>query len=125
MLPSEKIQKVLQHLPAAYQAEILEFAEYLKEKAAREACGIQCRDRSDQTLYSEGICRREEEKAEKRLTMVYWQGGQFWLGKLMEYPEIMTQGETVEELEANLKDAYRLMVMDEVPVNHQIKEITV
>jgi predicted RNase H-like HicB family nuclease len=34
----------------------------------------------------------------KRLTMVYWKGQQFWLGKLLEYPDIMTQGETVEEL---------------------------
>ena len=33
-----------------------------------------------------------------RLTMVYWKGEQFWLGKLLEHPEIMTQGETLEEL---------------------------
>lgn len=43
----------------------------------------------------------------------------------MKHPEIMTQGETVEELEANLKDAYRLMVMDDVPGNYQTKEISV
>jgi len=29
---------------------------------------------------------------EHRLTMVYWKGEKFWLGKLMEHPEIMTQG---------------------------------
>ena len=57
--------------------------------------------------------------------MVYWKGEQFWLGKLMEYPEIMTQGETMEELEINLKDTYRLMVMDDVPGNYQTKEIFV
>jgi len=57
--------------------------------------------------------------------MVYWKGEQFWLGKLMEYPEIMTQGETMEELEINLKDTYRLMVMDDVPGNYQTKEISV
>ena len=62
---------------------------------------------------------------EKRMTMVYWKGEQFWLGKLMEYPEIMTQGETVEELEENLKDAYRMMVLDDVPGNYQTKEISV
>jgi len=61
---------------------------------------------------------------EKRLTMIYWKGEQFWLGKLMEYPEIMTQGVTMEELEENLKDAYRLMVMDDVPENYQTKEIS-
>ena len=57
--------------------------------------------------------------------MVYWKGEQFWLGKLMEYPEIMTQGETMEELEINLKDTYRLMVMNDVPGNYQTKEIFV
>jgi predicted RNase H-like HicB family nuclease len=30
----------------------------------------------------------------------------------MENPEIMTQGETLEELEANIADAYQMMVFD-------------
>ncbi len=44
------------------------------------------------------------------MTMIYWKEDKLWLGKVLEYPEIMTQGETLEELEANLKDAYLLMV---------------
>jgi predicted RNase H-like HicB family nuclease len=60
---------------------------------------------------------------EKKLTMVYWRGERFWLGKLLEHPEIMTQGETLEELEENLRDAYRLMVMDDVPEAYEMKEI--
>ncbi len=59
----------------------------------------------------------------KKLTMVYWQSETPWLGKLIEYPEIMTPGETLEELEENLKDAYTLMVMDDVPEGYGIKEI--
>ncbi len=62
---------------------------------------------------------------EHRLTMVYWKGEGFWLGKLMEHPDIMTQGETLEELEENIKDAYPSIVMDDVPGNFQIKEIVV
>jgi predicted RNase H-like HicB family nuclease len=58
-----------------------------------------------------------------KMTMIYWQTDKFWLGKLQEYPEIMTQGETLEELEENVKDAYRLMVMDNVPEEYQTKEI--
>ncbi len=58
-----------------------------------------------------------------RLTMVYWEGEQFWLGKLLEHSEIMTQGETLEELEENLKDAYRLMVLEDVPDDYETKEI--
>ncbi len=55
-----------------------------------------------------------------QLTLVYWKSGKFWLGKLLEHPEIMTQGETLEELEENIKDAYRLMVLDDVPEEHQV-----
>jgi len=58
-----------------------------------------------------------------RLTMVYWRGGQFFLGKLLDHPEIMTQGETLEELEENLKDAYLAMVLEDVPDNYQTKEL--
>ena len=58
-----------------------------------------------------------------KLTMVYWKGEHYWLGKLLEHPEIMTQGETLEELEENLRDAYRLMVMEDVPAEHHMKEI--
>lgn len=59
------------------------------------------------------------------LTMVYWKGHKFWLGKLKEHPEIMTQGRSLAELEANLKDAYRMMTMDDVPERHREKAIVV
>lgn len=49
-----------------------------------------------------------------KMTMVYWKSDRFWLGKLLEHPEIMTQGESLEDLEENIKDAYLLMAMDEV-----------
>ena len=61
----------------------------------------------------------------QRLTLVYWKGDRMWLGKLLEFPEIMTQGETVEELEENIRDAYRLLVLDGVPAEHHTKEIAV
>jgi predicted RNase H-like HicB family nuclease len=60
---------------------------------------------------------------ETKLKMVYWKGEKFWVGKLLDHPEIMTQGETLEELEENIKDAYTLMTMDDVPDQHQIKEL--
>lgn len=61
----------------------------------------------------------------QNLTLIYWKSDKFWLGKLLEYPEIMTQGETVEELEENIKDAYQLMIMDDVPTEFQTKQIAV
>jgi predicted RNase H-like HicB family nuclease len=62
---------------------------------------------------------------EAKLKMVYWKGEKFWVGKLIEYPDIMTQGETLAELEENMKDAYILMAMDDVPVEHKVKELTI
>ena len=58
-----------------------------------------------------------------KLTMVYWKGERFWLGKLLEHPEIMTQGETLEDLEEHLKDAYRLLVLEDVPADARMKEL--
>lgn len=62
---------------------------------------------------------------QRQLTMVYWQGDRFWVGKLLEHPEIMTQGETLEELEENLRDAYHEMVMDDVPECFETKPLVV
>jgi predicted RNase H-like HicB family nuclease len=37
----------------------------------------------------------------------------------------MTQGKTLKELEENIIDAYKLLVLDEVPDEHDTKEIVV
>jgi predicted RNase H-like HicB family nuclease len=37
----------------------------------------------------------------------------------------MTQGRTLKELEENLKDAYEMMVMEDVPAEHHEKAIAV
>ncbi len=58
-----------------------------------------------------------------KMNMIYWKSENFWLGKLLEHPEIMTQGESLEELEANIKEAYLSMAMDNVPKQYETKEI--
>ena len=58
-----------------------------------------------------------------QMTMIYWKGDKFWLGKLKERPDIMTQGETLEQLEENLRDAYRMMAVEDVPERHREKVI--
>ena len=60
---------------------------------------------------------------ETNLNMIYWKGEKFWVGKLLDRPEIMTQGKTLKELEENMKDAYILMTMDDVPPQHKIKKL--
>ena len=60
-----------------------------------------------------------------RMNMIYWKSDKFWLGKLLEHPEIMTQGETLDELEENVKDAYLMMAMEDVPETYERKEIVI
>ena len=62
---------------------------------------------------------------EAKLKMIYWKGDKFWVGKLLEHPDIVTQGETIEELIENMKDAYMLMAMEDVPDNHEVKELAI
>ena len=60
----------------------------------------------------------------RKLTMIYWKGDTFWLGKILKRPDIMTQGETIEELEENPKEAHMMMVTEDVPKSYQMKEIS-
>jgi predicted RNase H-like HicB family nuclease len=52
----------------------------------------------------------------RQFTLVYWQDDGWFVGRLKEVPGVFSQGETLEELEENIRDAYQLMMADEVPV---------
>jgi len=58
-----------------------------------------------------------------QLKIVYWKGERYWLGKFIDHPEIMSQGETIAELEENLRDAYRELLLEDVPPEFQVKDI--
>lgn len=58
-----------------------------------------------------------------QLKIVYWKGELFWLGKFIGHPEIMSQGESLKELEENLRDAYRELLLEDVPPVYQVKDI--
>nr|VFJ97040.1 MAG: Uncharacterised protein family (UPF0150) [Candidatus Kentron sp. H]VFJ97647.1 MAG: Uncharacterised protein family (UPF0150) [Candidatus Kentron sp. H]VFK02916.1 MAG: Uncharacterised protein family (UPF0150) [Candidatus Kentron sp. H] len=60
-----------------------------------------------------------------KMNMIYWKSDKFWLGRLLEHLEIMSQGETLDELEENIKDAFMMMAMDDVPESFRMKEIAV
>jgi len=38
---------------------------------------------------------------------IYWVDEVMYIGYLIEYPDYMTQGENIEELQDNLKDIYK------------------
>ena len=42
----------------------------------------------------------------ERKKYVYWEDDGMWIGYFEEYPDYMTQGETLEELKDNLRDIY-------------------
>jgi len=55
---------------------------------------------------------------EKRVTLLkytYWQDDEMWLGYLEDYPDYMTQGETKEELQENIKDIYQELINGTIP----------
>ena len=43
----------------------------------------------------------------------YWQDGEMWIGYFEEYPDYITQGENIEELQENLKDIYQALIKGE------------
>jgi len=74
-------------------------------------------------VHSSGAAGTAGPSAFSKMTLVYWKSKKFWLGKLLEHPEIMTQGRTLEELEKNIREAFLLMALDEVPEQYQIREV--
>ncbi len=48
-----------------------------------------------------------------------------WIGYLEEYPDYMTQGETLEELKENLKDIYDELNSGRIPCVHRVGELEV
>jgi len=61
----------------------------------------------------------------KKIKFVYWQDGDWWLGYLEEYPDYMTQGETLEELKENLRDLYEDLTSGEIPCVKRVAELQV
>ncbi len=64
----------------------------------------------------------------RKFSLEYWVDDNWYVGRLKEIPGIFSQGETIEKLEKNIKDAYHLMMEDEVITpdkDVKIKEIGV
>ncbi len=58
----------------------------------------------------------------KHFTLDYWIDDNWYIGRLKEVPNVMSQGETLEELEDNIKDAYQMLMKEEdIQINHPIK----
>jgi predicted RNase H-like HicB family nuclease len=48
----------------------------------------------------------------RQFTLEYWKDDGWYVGRLKEMPAVMSQGETLEQLQTMIRDAYHLMVED-------------
>jgi predicted RNase H-like HicB family nuclease len=56
---------------------------------------------------------------------VHWLDNQMWLGYFEDYPDYLTQGESLAELEGNLRDLYRDLTSGEIPGIRKVSELSV
>ena len=49
-----------------------------------------------------------------RFRLEYWKDGDWYVGRLPQIPGVFSQGATLQELEENIRDAYRLMLEEQL-----------
>jgi predicted RNase H-like HicB family nuclease len=59
------------------------------------------------------------------LRYIYWQEDDMWLGYLEDYPDYRTQGESLEELQENLKDIYADLIGGAIPNVKHVGELQI
>ena len=65
---------------------------------------------------------------QRQFTLEYWIDSGWYVGKLKEVPGVFSQGESLEELEENIRDAYSLMIEEPTSATRpdvKTKDITV
>jgi predicted RNase H-like HicB family nuclease len=65
---------------------------------------------------------------QRQFTLEYWRDDGWYVGRLREVPGVFSQGESLPLLEANIRDAYRLLLDGSdpnLPAGVQTKEIGV
>ena len=64
-----------------------------------------------------------------RFQLEYWKDGSWFVGRLPQVPGVFSQGASLDELEDNVRDAYRIMVDEQETVPGEVavhsKEIEV
>jgi len=56
---------------------------------------------------------------------VYWQDEDTWLGYVEEYPDYMTQGESLPDLEEHLKDLFEELTSGRIPSVRRVAELRI
>jgi hypothetical protein len=66
----------------------------------------------------------ETKKVEKK-KYVYWKDNKMWLGYLEEFPDYITQGESLDELKENLRDIYFELSSGNIPCVRKVDELEI
>ena len=61
----------------------------------------------------------------KSIRYIHWQDGEMWLGHLEEFPDYLTQGVSLAELEENLRDLYADLTSGAIPCVRKMAELQV
>ena len=48
----------------------------------------------------------------RHFTLEYWEDDGWYVGRLREIPGVFSQGETLQELEENIREVYQLLLED-------------
>jgi predicted RNase H-like HicB family nuclease len=65
--------------------------------------------RSSKLIYS----KWKRKSMERKFTLEYWIDDDWYVGRIKEVPGVFSQGGTLEELEENIADAYRMVISEE------------
>jgi predicted RNase H-like HicB family nuclease len=55
---------------------------------------------------------------------VYWQDGEQWLGYFEEYPDYLTQGDSLDDLQAHQKDLLQDLTSGAIPGVRRMAELS-
>ncbi|MGA2974720.1 MAG: type II toxin-antitoxin system HicB family antitoxin [Spirochaetia bacterium] len=50
---------------------------------------------------------------ERKFTLEYWIDDDWYVGRIKEVPGVFSQGATLDELEKNIADAYRIVISED------------
>jgi len=56
---------------------------------------------------------------------VHWQDGDMWLGYLEDYPDYMTQGISLKDLEDHLRDLHQDLASGAIPCVRKVAELQI
>ena len=59
----------------------------------------------------------------QNIRYVFWQDGNTWLGYLEDYPDYMTQGTSLEDLQEHLRDLHHDLTGGLIPCARKVAEL--